>query len=152
MNDQWTIWTKASFTQYFAALAQTLSIGFSIDQMDSDAANTLSDYINLRVQNDITPIKSDEDRIVVGVEILLHYMKNPQDIYRDEYLKGKINVALSGCIPFMQTGYPGAPNTVLGFFQLQKVRNPIRSMALINKDQTSRVAEIVFTAPFEIIP
>jgi hypothetical protein len=145
VNSDWLAWTKASFAVYIKALADTLEFAFTLDAMESAAAQTESNYLNLRVQADMNSIVGGQGRISVVIDIIMHYMKDTDDIYEVERTKGAIVYALEQCIPLIDD-----QSTILGSFQLLRVPKPIRVFDLMNKDQTSRVAETVFTAPFEI--
>lgn len=150
--EQLPVWTKASFADYFKTVADAANLLLTIDSVDNATAMEQSNYINLRIPGpDILPISANQIKIMAGIEILLHNIIDPKYLYTTEVFKGQITDALLQCIPLKQSGYSDSTQQIVDYFQLQRVRNPVRTLQLVNIDQTSRAVETVFTASYEVI-
>lgn len=147
MNENWIKFAKSSFANYLETFADSANLAFTIDQMESDAASAEANYLNFQPTINMVPIAGGQTKIIVVVQLVLHYLKDPTNMYVAEEYLGKILSALASCIPLLDDS-----DQVLGIFQFPTNTNtPIRTTPLINKDQTSRVGEIVFTASYEVI-
>lgn len=148
MNPDWTIWSKASFATYVKALADSLEVKFTLDQLDSSANLDSSDYINLRVGIEMEDLTQNQSKISVGILLILHYMLDVTSLYKFEVFSGQIIKKLNECIPLKKLGYESADATVVSMFQLKKGER-VHALSLMPKDATTRARECVFTANFE---